>query len=212
MKITAQSVGPFQENCYLLVDELSRRAVLIDPGSEPDRLIASVRASGATLNAIWLTHAHLDHIGAVASVKREWDVPVYLHPAARPMYDRGGIQAAVYGVPFEQPPPPDKPLSDDDHVTVGGLSFHVLHTPGHEPGHVVFHGDGVLFSGDLLFAGSIGRTDLAMCDPQRMEESLARVCELDDATVVYPGHGPPTTIGAERATNPFLNGVARVKR
>lgn len=212
MKIDWCTVGAFQENSYLVVDPSTRRGVLVDPGAEPERLIEMVRASGATLDAIWLTHAHVDHIGAIAPVKRVWNVPVYLHPADRPLFDRGAWQAAIYGIPFDQPSDPDRDLAEGDQLTVGSLRFDVLHVPGHAPGHVVFVADGHMIGGDLLFAGSIGRTDLPLADPDRMIESLERVAALPDETVVYPGHGPTTSIGRERATNPFLTGVARVVR
>lgn len=210
MKIRSITVGAFQENSYLVIDEDEQRAVLIDPGAEPERLIAMVRDAGATLDAIWLTHGHVDHIGGIAGVRREWPVPVYLHPDDLPLYDRGAEQAAVYGVPFETPERPDRELADGDTLMVGGLRFEVLHTPGHAPGHVIFRHNDVVLGGDLLFAGSIGRTDLPLSDPAAMEDSLARICELDDRTVVYPGHGPRTTIGHERATNGFLTGLARI--
>jgi glyoxylase-like metal-dependent hydrolase (beta-lactamase superfamily II) len=212
VKIDWRTVGAFQENSYLVVDPATRRAVLVDPGAEAEALIEMVRASGATLDAIWLTHAHIDHIGAIAGVKREWNVPVYLHPADQPLYDRGAMQAAVYGLPFEQPPAPDHALAEGDVVSVGSLDFDVLHVPGHAPGHVAFVRQGCMLGGDLLFAGSIGRTDLPLSDPERMTESLDRVAGLPEDTVVYPGHGPATSIGQERATNPFLTGVARVVR
>jgi glyoxylase-like metal-dependent hydrolase (beta-lactamase superfamily II) len=211
VKISRVTVGPFEENCYLVADEVANRAVLIDPGDEANRIIRMVRESGATLEAIWLTHAHIDHIGAVAALKRVWDVPVYLHPADAGLFAAGSAQAAFYGLPFDQPDPPDKSLTDVDHLRVGSLDFDVMHTPGHAPGLVVFSGNGVLLAGDLLFAGSIGRTDLPLSNPADMESSLARVMrELPDATVVHPGHGPATTVGRERATNPFINGQARV--
>jgi hydroxyacylglutathione hydrolase len=212
VKIDWRTVGAFQENSYLVVDPATGRAVLIDPGADADEIIAMVHASGATPEAIWLTHAHVDHIGAIAGVKRVWDVPIYMHPADQPLYDRGAMQAAVYGVPFEQPPAPEHELADGDVLTVGSLSFEVLHVPGHAPGHVAFVRQGAMLGGDLLFAGSIGRTDLPLADPERMMESLERVAGLPVDTVVYPGHGPTTSIGQERATNPFLTGVARVVR
>lgn len=207
MKFSERTVGPFQENAYLVVDETTNRAVLIDPGAEPDRIVAMVRESGATLGAIWLTHAHLDHIGAVAGVRREWNVPVYLHPDDLPLYERATNQAAMYGLPFDQPENPDIELADGDVLQIGSLRFDVIHTPGHSPGHCVFKHDERVFGGDLLFAGSIGRTDLPLSDPRQMGRSLARICELDDATAVHPGHGPATTIGHERSTNPFLSAI-----
>lgn len=210
MKIQQIPVGAFQENCYLLSDGHGR-AVLIDPGAESDRLVAAVKRSGSILEGIWLTHAHVDHVGAVAGVRRAWpDAPIYLHPLERPLYDRAAMQAAVYGLPFEEPPPPDRELADGDTLRLGELRFDVMHTPGHAPGLVVIHGHGVAFVGDLLFAGSIGRTDLPLSDPRDMTGSLDRMRTLPEDTVIYPGHGPESTIGRELATNPFLNGMARV--
>ena len=210
MKLERRVVGPFQENSYLAIDESTGRGVLIDPGDEPEVLIAMVKQSKAVLDAIWLTHAHLDHIGGIAGVRRVWNVPVYLHAADLPLFARGQQQAALYGIPFEQPDEPDYFIADGDKLRVGSAAFSVLHTPGHSPGHVVLLHERMMLGGDLLFAGSIGRTDLFLADPARMEESLARICELDGSIEVHPGHGPSTTIARERASNPFLTGLARI--
>jgi hydroxyacylglutathione hydrolase len=212
MKILSRTVGAFQENAYLVIDETTNNAVLIDPGAEPDVLVEMVRSSGARLEAIWLTHAHIDHIGGIAGVQRAWNVPLHLHPADMPLFERGAVQAANYGIPFETPAAPDIDLAHGDKLTIGSLVFDVIHTPGHAPGHVVFVNERTMLGGDLLFAGSIGRTDLPLSNAAHMQESLAKICELDADTVVYPGHGPRTTIGHERATNGFLTGLARLMR
>jgi len=207
VRIDWVTVGPFQENSYVVVDESSKRAVLVDPGDEAPRIIALVRAAGATPEAVWLTHAHLDHVGAIAAIKREWNIPVYLHGADLVILRRASQSAQRYGFTMEQPADPDKSLADGDVMNVGALRFTVHHTPGHAPGHVVFLGEGVMLGGDLLFAGSIGRTDLPLSSPDDMDASLALVATFDRDTVVYPGHGPPTSIGNELASNPFLAGV-----
>jgi hydroxyacylglutathione hydrolase len=213
VKIDHRTVGVFEENCYLLTDDATGRAVLIDPGDEGARIVAMVRASGVTLDAVWLTHAHIDHIGAVAAVRRSFDVPVHLHPMDLPYYtELSARAAAMYGLDFEQPEAPDHELADGQEVMCGGLRFTVMHVPGHAPGLVAFNGEGISFGGDLLFAGSIGRTDLPLGSPGDMNTSLARYAMLPEGTIVYPGHGPSTTIGREKRTNPFLTGAARLVR
>jgi hydroxyacylglutathione hydrolase len=204
------TVGAFQENSYLVVDDRSSRAVIVDPGSEGERLVKAIDRSGATLEAIWITHAHVDHVGAIAFVKRKWDVPIYLHPLDRRLYDAAGLQAQVYGLPFEEPPAPDHEFADGQQIKVGDAEMTVLHAPGHSPGHVVIHGNGIALVGDCLFAGSIGRTDLPFSNPPQLAASLEKISALAPETVVYPGHGMETTIGQERLSNPFLNGTARI--
>jgi hydroxyacylglutathione hydrolase len=212
VKIDAFVVGAFQENTYLLIEEAAKACVLIDPGAEPDRLTRAVAASGASLEAIWLTHSHLDHIGAIVGIKATWNVPVYLHPAARTIYDAGARHAAVYGLPFDQPPPPDRALAGGDVLTLGALRFEVIEAAGHAPGHVVFYGHGVAFVGDCLFAGSVGRVDLPGSNAVELTRTLERLVQLAPETRVLSGHGPETTIGVEQRTNPFLNGTARLVR
>lgn len=212
MKISTFTVGEFQENCYLLEDDEHEVAAIIDPGGEPTRLIWAIEKSGSALKAIWITHAHVDHIGAIAAIKRKWPVPVHLHPADRPLYRIADRQAQVYGLPFDEPPPPEAELADGATVEIGSLTFSVMHAPGHSPGHVVLHGHGVAFVGDCLFAGSVGRTDLPASNGSDLAESLEKISSLPGATVVYPGHGPATTIADELMTNPFLTGAARIPR
>lgn len=211
MKILSRTVGPFQANCYLVVDETTGSAVLIDPGDDGAELVTMVRESGAKLEEIWLTHGHIDHIGGVAEVQRHFPVPVRLHPLDRPFYDTlSAKMAEMYGLPFDQPDAPQLELAEGDPLSCGNLHFAVMHVPGHAPGLVSFNGEGVALCGDLLFAGSIGRTDLPLSDPRAMNESLARIAALPEETVVHPGHGGPTTIGEELKSNPFLSGRARV--
>lgn len=209
LRIQQLTVGPLEENCWLLADPESGKAILVDPGDEADRLLAAVDASGCTLEAIWLTHAHFDHVGAIASIVRARAVPVWLHPLDLPLYGAAASSAARWGLQVETPTGPTEELADGATVTLGRFVFDVWHVPGHAPGHVAFIGHGLCVSGDLLFAGSIGRTDLPLCDPRAMQDSLLRITTLDDGTRVLPGHGVTTTIGQERLSNPFLRGVAR---
>jgi glyoxylase-like metal-dependent hydrolase (beta-lactamase superfamily II) len=210
MKIDSRTVGVFEENCYLVVDEATGRGVVIDPGDEGDRIVEMIRAANIQLDAVWLTHAHLDHIGAVNAVTRAFDVPVRLHQADMPFYEQLSARSALmYGLPWDQPEATPEFLAEGDVVSCGNLRFSVVHVPGHAPGQVAFVGEGVALSGDLLFAGSIGRTDLPLSDPYAMDASLDRFGALPVDTVVYPGHGPHTTIGRELETNPFLSGRAR---
>lgn len=215
MKIELLTVGPLAENCYLVIDETTNRAVLIDPGDEPDRILEAVRHSRATLEGIWLTHAHFDHVGAIAGVRRELRVPVHMHALDAPVLAVAVDSALRYGIRIDEPPAADAALAEGDRITVGALELEVMHVPGHAPGHVAFHGEGVVFGGDCLFAGSIGRTDIPYGDRETLDASLLRLVALGDELTVYPGHGPPTTIGRERRSNPFLLGAAhlvRVKR
>lgn len=212
MIVTQVTVGAFQENCYIVSDPDSHALAIVDPGSEPERIIAAVEATGRTPQAIWITHAHVDHIGAIAPLKRKWDVPVWLHRSDAALYRVGGRQAELYGIPYEEPPTPDEEFADGGKLQLGTLELSVMHAPGHAPGHVVIHGHGNALVGDCLFAGSIGRTDLPFSNPSQLEASLKKIAALPPETVVHPGHGDITTIGEERISNPFLNGTARIVR
>lgn len=210
MIVHTLTVGPLEENAYVVVDETTRRAIVIDPGDEAERILGAVRDERAELDAIWLTHAHMDHVGAIGAIVRETKVPIFVHPRERPIYDSAAQHAMVFGLRIEQPPPPNRELAEGDALHVGTLRFSVMHVPGHAPGHVIIHGNGVAFVGDCLFAGSIGRTDLPLADGRQLERSLDRICTLPDETIVYPGHGPATSIGREKRTNPFLTGAVRI--
>lgn len=204
------TVGPLQENCYLLADEASRKAVLVDPGDEPARLLAALEPQRLELQAIWLTHAHFDHLGALAAVLAVREVPVYLHPADRILYQRAAESAALWGLPLEQPQAETLALEDGQRLGLASHEVRCLHTPGHAPGHIAFYlpAEGLVLAGDALFQGSIGRTDLPFGDHGQLIRSIRdKLLTLPDETVVYPGHGPETTVGAERRHNPFLQGA-----
>ncbi|HEY8104887.1 MAG TPA: MBL fold metallo-hydrolase [Gemmatimonadales bacterium] len=204
--------GQFVQNCWLIADPRTREAVMIDPGEEPAMFLAELDTRRWTLRAIWLTHAHIDHILGVTAVKRATGVPVFLHPADRSLYDGLSEQGAWFGMRPDPPPPPDHELAAGQQVTVGDLAFEVRHTPGHSPGSVSFVGHGSIFGGDVLFNGSIGRTDLPGGDFAALMRSIQQefLC-LPDSVVVRSGHGPDTTIGVERLTNPFVTGAYRLE-
>jgi len=211
MKVVQIPNGQFMENCYLVIDEAAGECAVIDPGEDSGVIRRAITAAGVRPTAIWLTHAHLDHVLGVPEVAGVSGAPVYLHPADRPLYDAVPQQAAWFGLRAPSLPAPDRALAHGDVVGVGELRFAVRHTPGHSPGSVCLVGQGVVFGGDVLFAGSIGRTDLPGGDFDALIGSIEReLLVLPDATVVHSGHGPDTTIGHERRTNPFLTGAYRL--
>lgn len=201
--------GAFAENCYIVADADTGDAVLIDPGEEADLFLGRIATEGWALRAVWLTHAHLDHVAGVGRVVEATGVDVFLHPDDRPLYDGVADQARWLGVQIDKQPTPNRQLSVGDRVSVGGLEFNVRGVPGHSPGSVAFVGHGMALVGDALFAGSVGRVDLPGGNgPTLLESIQAELLSLPDETVVYPGHGPSTTIGQERASNPFLTGAS----
>jgi len=185
----------------------SNETVLVDPGEEAERFLAEAARRDRRITAIWLTHAHLDHIAGVSAVHRATGAPIHLHPADRPLYDGLPEQGRWFGLELDPPPPADVMLHHGQRLGIGPSGFEVRHLPGHSPGHVCFIGNGMVLGGDVLFEGSIGRTDLPGGDLEALLGGIRReLLVLPDATIVYPGHGPVTTIGRERETNPFLLG------
>ena len=206
------TVGPVQENCFLAHADGSQNAVIIDPGEEAPRLLQAIESRGLTLEAILLTHTHFDHVGAVAPLARATGAPVYCPQLEVPVLQ--DIMAFVpwpgFG-PFESWDP-EHTVQGGETLALAGLELDVVFTPGHSPGHVTYavRGEQALFSGDVLFKGSVGRDDLPGGDGPTLLQSIAMLLErFDDETAVYPGHMGTTTLGAERATNPFLRELSQ---
>ena len=197
--------GSFAENCYLVYDAEHPETIIVDPGEEVERFLAEAARRSRKISEIWVTHAHIDHIQGVAEIHEATGAPIHLHPADRELYDGLPAQGSWLGLRLMPPPPPDRSLAHGQVLHVGAASFEVRHAPGHTPGHVVFVGDGLVIGGDVLFQGSIGRSDLPGGDFDTLIESIRReLLSLPDPTIVHPGHGEATTIGSERTTNPFL--------
>ena len=203
--------GQFAENCYLVADGSSGQAIMIDPGEESARFLAELRDRGWSLDGIWLTHGHIDHIMGVGAVHAATRAPIYLHPKDRALYDDLPTYGAWVGMELDPPPAPQLELVPGKAVRVGKYEFEVRFTPGHSPGSVSFLGHGMIFGGDVLFNGSVGRTDLPGGDSSTLTATIqTEFLSLADSTVVHSGHGPDTTIGLERLTNPFLTGAFRL--
>lgn len=200
------TVGPFAENSYILADETTGEGVLIDPGHDPKAILVRVRQLKLTISAIINTHAHIDHVGGVADVRRALGVPFRLHRKEQPLLEALPMQAAMFGLPEIEVPKVDDWLAEGQRFKVGGLDVLVIETPGHSPGSVTFKvGEKDLIAGDVLFAGSIGRTDLPGGDHQTLIDSIVnRLFPFGDDVRVWPGHGSETTIGEERRYNPFV--------
>lgn len=214
MDVRCLTVGPIQENCYIVRGDDPSRAVIVDPGEEGPRLLQALDELDTTLDAILLTHCHFDHVGAVAPVARASGAPVYCPRLEVPILKdiNSFVRWPGFG-PFESWDP-EQTVAGGERLELAGLSFEVLFTPGHSPGHVSYlvaadaERPAQLLSGDVLFEGSIGRTDLPGSDHDRLMRSIGELLErCDDDTVVHPGHMGRTTIGRERATNPFLAGA-----
>jgi hydroxyacylglutathione hydrolase len=203
------TVGPFQENCYIIGDEQTGIGALVDPGDEAARIALAVEQTGLDIGQIIITHAHIDHVGAVAALADEYACPVHMHAEAEPMLQQLPTQAMTMGLRFGKVPTVDRHIEDEEVLEVGGLGLRSLYTPGHAPGHLAFYleDEGLVLSGDALFAGSVGRTDLFGGNMDLLMRSInERLLTLPDETRVLSGHGPETTIGEERAHNPFLGG------
>jgi glyoxylase-like metal-dependent hydrolase (beta-lactamase superfamily II) len=198
-------VGPLEENTYIIGDEETKQAIVIDPGDEPDRIMNEVKANGLEVNAIICTHAHFDHIGAAGDVKKATGANIILHKEDLETYDLAKDQAAFWGYSVDDLPQPDSYIDEGDEVKVGNLSFKVMHTPGHSRGGICLYGEGIVVTGDTIFQGSVGRTDFPGGSIEKLKESFKRLLDLPENTHVLSGHGPETTIGNEKTGNFFVN-------
>ena len=207
MILETLTVGPFHENCYVIGDQETGTGAVVDPGDEAARIALAVEQTNLEIGQILITHAHIDHVGAVAALVDEYACPVLMHAEAEPMLKQLPTQALMMGLKFGKVPTVNRYVGDEEVLEVGNLKLKSLYTPGHAPGHLAFYveSEALVLSGDALFAGSVGRTDLFGGSIDLLMRSIdERLLTLPDETKVYPGHGPETTIGDERRHNPFL--------
>jgi glyoxylase-like metal-dependent hydrolase (beta-lactamase superfamily II) len=205
MILETLAVGPFQANCYILGDETTRQALVLDPGADFEKIIDTLQSHQLKVDKIVLTHAHGDHIGAVRELMEQTQAELYLHEADLPLLTNPKYNLSeAYGLPIAVKTS-TKFLLEGNEVTCGTVRMTVIHTPGHTPGGICLLGDGFLFTGDTLFNGSVGRTDFPYSSTEILMQSIvAKIMVLDDETKIYPGHGPASRLGWEKKYNPFL--------
>jgi hydroxyacylglutathione hydrolase len=211
LKYLTIPVTPFQQNCSLVWCDETLQAAVIDPGGDLHLLQDAVKRLGLTLSQIWLTHAHIDHAGGTAELAKRMQLPIIgPHPGDQFWIDGLAEQSRRFGFPPSEPFTPNRWLADGDTVQIGNCNLNVRHCPGHTPGHVVFHSPDIhrAFVGDVLFAGSIGRTDFPQGNHATLIDSIVtRLWPMGDDTVFIPGHGPESTFGRERRSNPYVGGT-----
>jgi glyoxylase-like metal-dependent hydrolase (beta-lactamase superfamily II) len=202
-------VGPLQVNCHIVACPKTLEALIIDPGDDGERILTGIRATGWRVVRIVNTHGHFDHIGANRSLVEATGAELLIHELDLPLLQKAQTHAQVYGLNAEPSPVPSRLLKDGDTIAFGQSNCQVIHIPGHSPGGVALYCDGHLFSGDVLFAGSVGRTDLPGGDHRALVTGIrTRLWSLPGETIVHPGHGPDTTIAREMRTNPYVAGMA----
>jgi len=205
-------VGPLQVNCYIIADEKTKEAMVIDPGDDAGDILRVINEKGFTVRYLVLTHAHFDHTGANKDLKEATGAELLMHPDDKQLLESAANQGSMFGMRSAASPPADRYVKHGDVITAGGVSLKVLHTPGHSSGGICLLGQGMVFTGDALFAGSIGRTDLPGGDFHALIRSIQQnLMTLPDETKVYSGHGPSSTIGIERSENPFLTDDSLIK-
>lgn len=205
LRVHVLPVGPLQENCALVEHVPSRTAAVVDPGDEGESILGFLSERGLALSLILVTHGHFDHVGAIGVLKAHTGAKVYAHAGDVELMKRAESHGALYGIPVDPVPSPDALVADGDSIPFGEAAFEVRHTPGHSAGSVTYVLNGWAFVGDLIFAGSIGRTDLPGGSmPALMKSVREKIFTLDDDVVLVPGHGPDTTVGREKRSNPFF--------
>jgi glyoxylase-like metal-dependent hydrolase (beta-lactamase superfamily II) len=205
MQIETVTVGQLDTNCYIVFDENSREAMVIDPGDEPDKISAYIDARKLRPSHIIFTHAHYDHVCAVRELREKYQAKVVMHEAEAQTYEDTKKRCVAWGYDADDFPPPDLSVKEEDEVQVGKACFRVIHAPGHTPGGICLHGKGVIFAGDTLFRGSVGRTDLPGGNSEHLRQSLIKLTRLDPSTRVLCGHDEETTIGLEMRSNPHMH-------
>jgi len=205
LRVYMMEVGPLAVNAYLVEHMGTRKAAVIDPGGDGEAILGEIARLGLTVTKILLTHGHFDHVGAVGLLREKTGAPVHLHPADLGRMTGASRQGMLFGLSVSDPPAPDVLVEEGDVVRLEEQEFLVAHTPGHTPGCVSFLVGKMAFVGDLIFAGSIGRTDLPGGNHEQLIESVRKkIFPLPDDTVLFPGHGPATTVGEEKQSNPFF--------
>ncbi len=207
LKILSLAVGALEENCHIVYDEETREAMIIDPGDEPDRIIDIIKEERLDVRYLVCTHTHFDHVGALPELKEITGAKIIMHRDDEQVYAAAKDMAAVWGFKVNDMPAPDELVGEGYVLNIGDSRFEVIHTPGHSPGSICLYGEGLLFSGDTVFAGSIGRTDFPGGSMEKMKDSFRRVISLPDATMIYSGHGPVTTVGDEKRQNFFMHEI-----
>jgi glyoxylase-like metal-dependent hydrolase (beta-lactamase superfamily II) len=200
-------VGSLENNCYIIADEKTNECFITDPGDEPDRILDLIHKNNLIMKYIICTHAHFDHVAAIPEIKDETKARIVLHSDDLNMYRSTKDQAAAWGYEMDPLPEPDIFVSEGDILEVGGLKFEVLHTPGHTQGGICLYGEGIVITGDTLFAGSVGRTDLQGGDISKLRKSFKRLMSLPDEVKVLAGHGPESTIKKEKIDNFFSHEI-----
>lgn len=205
MIIKELAVGPLMANCFLAGCEETKEAVVIDPGGEADRILSSLAESELKVKYIINTHGHFDHVSANGKMKEATGADLLIHPLDAPMLSMLSSNAAVFGISVENSPDCDRTIEEDESVSFGNFTLKIIHTPGHTPGGISLYSDGIIFVGDTLFAGSIGRTDFPGGDFDTLISSIkTKLFKLEDDVRVLSGHGPETSIGREKRFNPFV--------